>query len=78
MALTFNVLIAILLYVPAIVTGESKDLSQSDSLVYGPGVHPKKHPLPIEYIYIQLMSTTGNKSVHIITQWHAIWGGRLS
>jgi hypothetical protein len=37
------------------------DVSQSDSVVFGPGISNITQPLPIEYIYIQLYSKGGVK-----------------
>lgn len=36
-------------------------LSLSRTRVYGPGVHPKRSNLPINYFYIQAVDTAGNK-----------------
>ncbi len=36
-------------------------LSASKSLVFGPGVDPKRSQLPVNYFYVQAVDTDGNK-----------------
>lgn len=36
-------------------------LSLSATRVYGPGIHPKRSSLPINYFYVQAVDTDGNK-----------------
>lgn len=33
--------------------------------VFGPGIHPKRSQLPVNYFYIQAVDTLGNKLVYI-------------
>ena len=39
-------------------------LDAKKTRVFGPGIHPKRSRLPINYFYIQAVDTEGNKSVY--------------
>ena len=39
----------------------SAQLSAEKSLVFGPGVHPERVGLPVNYFYIQAVDTKGKK-----------------
>ena len=41
--------------------GAAPALSLTRTRIYGPGIHPKRCSLPINYFYIQAVDTDGNK-----------------
>ena len=45
----------------SIVSGSTGDISPSNSLVFGSGISPLKHPLPIQYVYLQLRTASNSK-----------------
>lgn len=44
---------------------ETAKLDAKKTRVFGPGVHPKRSRLPVNYFYIQAVDTEGNKSVYL-------------
>ena len=41
--------------------GKKETISPSLSLVFGSGINPKQHPLPIQYVYLQLRTGSNEK-----------------
>ena len=41
-------------------------LSLSRTRIYGPGIHPKRCSLPINYFYIQAIDTEGNRCIILL------------
>ena len=61
MAPTSHLLLYLLLFYVFVSCVFGSRLSPRKSTVYGPGVDPKRQPLPMEYFYVQLVNEEGKK-----------------